>query len=212
MASPLEMEISNDLRTEKQLYQELFKQQKSYLKNQNDHEKIYFTYRTQEALINYFINKMITSKFLIEEIHPLQIRKHKNLIVVSFRLTLTGNIFQLKKLIDQLSEEHFLINIDEVIVEKANHKIVMKIEVFNISDAETKAFLKHLHVLQWIGYTENNKAIKGLLRLEDGNVLEVGAGSVINKSLKILEIKKDQMLVQVGNRKSMIQYGQFLEI
>ncbi len=206
--SPIKIEISNALHTEKQLSQAMLKQKKSYVKNQKVHEKVYFNYRTQEALIKYFINKIIASKFLIKEIYPMQIRKHKNLIAVSFKLVLTGSVFQLKNLIDQLSEEQVLINIDEVIVKKSSNKIVMKIDVFNISNTETKDF----YVLQWIGYTENNKIIKGLLRLENGSVLEVAAGAVINKSLKILEITKDQILVQMGNRKSMIKYGQLLEI
>jgi hypothetical protein len=206
--SPIKMEIFNALHTESQLSQELVRQKKSYVRSQKAHEKIYFTHHTQEALIKYFMNKIISSKFLVEEIYPIQIRKHKNLIEVSFRLTLSGSIFQLKNLIDQLSEDRVLININEVVV-KSNSKMVMKIDVFNVSDEETT---KHYYVLQWIGYTEKNKIIKGLLRMENGDVLEVEVGSVINKTLKILKITKDQMLIQVDNRVFIIKYGQSLKI
>lgn len=213
--SPIRIELSNALLTEKQVQQELRKKQKSYPNKNSIHKKIYITHLTKEALIKHFVNKIAASKFLIEEIYPTQIQKHGNLIKISFKVMLLGDIFQLKKLIDQLSKDQVLINIDEIFiknVEKSKIKTVMKIDVFNVVDAASMAFSRRPYVLQWIGYTEKNKTIKGLLRLEDGNVLEVAADFVIHKDLKILRITKEQMLVQVGDHVTIIKYGKLLEV
>ncbi len=138
--SPIKIEILHANVTEKQLKQELSKKQKSEVNKRNAYKNIVATPLSKEALIIYFMNKIMMHEFLIEEISPIQIKKHENLIKISFKVILLGDIFQLKKLIDQLYEDKFLMHIDEILMNKK--KYILKIDVFNVNVEDQYVFKK----------------------------------------------------------------------
>ncbi len=190
--SPIKTDLSNAHITEKQLLQELAEQKRIQALGKNNKINIYPI--TSIALINHVLNKTSTSELSIKEISPLKIQNHGNLINVFFNVEFSGDIFQLKKWLDQLSSDSYLININEIIVNKKSS--IIKMNVFNIKNE----MIKTNETFQWVGYKDFHSHIKGLLRFADGEIQEVAEGSTIHQ-IKILKITKEQMIVQEGDHK-----------
>lgn len=209
------VEISRSHATEKLLRQELLiKRQRYQFSKNKSNNKIHIIPITQTESIKYIINKVNDSGFLLEEIYPIKIQHSNHLMMLSFKVVASGGFSQLHKLMTVLSDGNFLVSIDEMVVrdiEKANIKVEMKIDIFNVGIEAIKTHFNNGIDFQWVGYLKKNKNIMALIRMRNGDVHEVMVGSFIDKTaIQVLKLDTQKMLLKLKNRELIITYGQAL--
>lgn len=212
---PMLINISDALHAEIQLQREIFLKKQSYKSKKNvTSPKINTIVVTRAELINYLVGKVNDSGFVLEEFYPIKIFSTDHLSIASFKLIASGEFVQLKKLIDQLCDGYFMTNIDEIVMHHIVNKsvrVLMTVDVFNVNTSKQNIYSKNDLTFQWIGYMKKNDNIIGLLRMNNGDVREVSAGSVIDKtSIKVLKLDTEKMFIQSGNRVRVVNYGKAL--
>lgn len=168
----------------------------------------------QMDVVKYIITLLEKSEFAINEMQPKKVYQQDELEVVRFSLMLSGNFSQLNKLITNLNEGNKLITIEDMIVKNIEHeniKIDMTVGVFNIEKQSNVRSGPHTEMFEWIGYMKTHDGMVGLLKMANGDIQTVHAGSFINHgALNILSLNAEKMLVKSKENTWTVNYDQAL--